>query len=313
MTSNSAPNGSRAPILQWSSAMAVSGTIGAVVLESGAQAPAVAFARCLVGGLLLVVWCAARGWLKPSALALSRRDLGLAVLGGLMLVGNWVLLFFSYALSSISVSTVVYHTQPLLLVGLAALLLGERRLSRAHLVRAVVAFGGVVAISLSAHGTSDAPVRPSGIALALGAAVLYAGASLVAKRLSHIRPHLLAAIQLTVGAAVLAPALAVTPLPSSSVGLLWLVLLGTVHTALLYVLMYGSIGRLPTTTVALLSYLYPVVAVVVDVLAFGHRLTVVETLGMAAVLGAAMAPTRRARRAGDVLADRRPQDPVTHS
>ncbi|WP_244211365.1 EamA family transporter, partial [Amycolatopsis kentuckyensis] len=63
-----------------------------------------------------------------------------------------------------------------------------------------------------------------------------------------------------------------------------LVLLGTVHTALMYVLMYASIGKLPTTTVALLSYLYPVVAVLVDIAFYGHRPSWPEALGMLAVL-----------------------------
>ncbi|MEU4674154.1 DMT family transporter [Amycolatopsis sp. NPDC023774] len=280
------------PLLQWSAAMALSGTIGAVVLESGAAAPAVAFARCLVGGVLLVVWCLARGHLRSWRPSL--RDLLLAALGGALLVANWVLLFTSYALSSIGVSTVVYHTQPLILVGLAAAFLGEK-VGKTHLARAGVAFAGVVVISLSAHGDDGQPVRFAGIALALGAAVLYAGTSFVAKQLTHVRPHLLAAVQLVVGTVLLAPALVFTPLPHSVPGLLWLVLLGTVHTAVMYVLMYASIGKLPTTTVALLSYLYPVVAVVVDVLAFGHRLSWPEGLGMLAVLAAALAPQRGGR------------------
>ena len=278
------------PLLQWSAAMALSGTIGAVVLESGASAPVVAFMRCLVGGLLLVLWSVARGWLqvwRPT-----RRDLALAVLGGVFLVGNWVLLFASYALSSISVSTVVYHTQPLILVGLAAAFLGEK-ISKNHLVRAGIAFGGVVLISLSAHGEDGKPVQLAGIGLALGAALLYAGASFVAKQLKHIRPHLLAAVQLAVGAVLLAPVLLVMPLPSTTSGLLWLILLGTVHTALMYVLIYAGIGKLPTTTVALLSYLYPVVAVLVDIAFYGHRPSWFEALGMLAVLAAAIAPAAR--------------------
>lgn len=284
----------RAPLMRWTAAMTLSGTIGAVVMESGAAAPAAAFARCLVGGLLLVVWSAARGWLRPAALGISRRDLGLIVLGGVLLVVNWVLLFASYSLSLISVSTVVYHTQPLLLVGLAAVLLGER-ITRGHVARAGIAFGGVVAISLGARGLGGEPVRMSGLLLALGAAVLYAGASLAAKRLSHLRPHVVAAIQLTVGAVLLAPALLFTPLPSTVDGLGWLLLLGTVHTAVMYVLMYSSIGALPTGTVAVVSYLYPVVAVIVDVLAYGHQVTVVEGAGMLAVLLAAASPRRKAR------------------
>jgi drug/metabolite transporter (DMT)-like permease len=95
-----------------------------------------------------------------------------------------------------------------------------------------------------------------------------------------------------VGALVLAPALLITPLPSTTSGLLWLVLLGTVHTALMYVLIYASIGKLPTTTVALLSYVYPVVAVLVDIAFYGHRPTWPEALGMLAVLAAALAPQR---------------------
>ncbi|WP_328614606.1 DMT family transporter [Amycolatopsis sp. NBC_00355] len=282
-------NSETRPLLQWTAAMAMSGTIGAVVLESGAAAPAVAFARCFVGGTLLVLWCLARGWLQ--AWRPSRRDLGLAVLGGLFLVGNWVLLFASYALSSISVSTVVYHTQPLILVGLAAAFLGEK-FAKSHLIRAGIAFGGVALISLSAHGEDGKPVQLAGIALALGAAVLYAGASFVAKQLKHVRPHLLAAVQTTVGALLLAPVLLITPLPSTTSGLLWLVLLGTVHTALMYVLIYASIGKLPTTTVALLSYVYPVVAVLVDIAFYGHRPTWPEAVGMLAVLAAALAPQR---------------------
>lgn len=273
--------------------MALSGTIGAVVVESGADAPAAAFARCLVGGVLLVVWSSARGWLLPTLRGLSMRDLMMIVLGGVLLVLNWVLLFTSYALSSISVGTVVYHTQPLLLVGLAAALLGER-ITHGHLVRAVIAFGGVVAISLGAEGSDGQPVRLSGIALALAAATLYAGATLIAKQLSHLRAHVVAAVQLTTGTVLLAPALLFTPLPSDAAGLGWLLLLGTVHTAVMYVLMYSSVGRLPTGTVAVISYLYPVVAVIVDSLAYGHRVTLVEGAGMLAILLAALAPRRRA-------------------
>lgn len=282
---------SRTPLLQWTVAMAMSGTVGAAVVESGAAAPVAAFARCLIGGVLLLIWSAARGWLRPGRLGLTRRELGMVVLGGLLLVGNWVLLFSSYALSSISISTVVYHTQPLMLVGLAAVLLGER-INGGQLMRAVIAFAGVGAISLGANGVTGEPVRFSGIALALGAAMLYAGATLIAKQLSHLRPHVVAGIQLAVGAVLLAPVLLVVSVPMTAEAIGWLLLLGTVHTALMYVLMYSSVGKLSTGTVAIVSYLYPVVAVIVDVLAYDHRVTLVEAAGMLAVLLAALAPRK---------------------
>jgi hypothetical protein len=95
-------------------------------------------------------------------------------------------------------------------------------------------------------------------------------------------------------------------LPTNASSLGWLVLLGSLHTAVLYVLMYGSIGKLPTGTVALVSYLYPVVAVVVDIVAYGHRVTPVEAAGMVAVLGAALA---RSTRRPAVAADNATTDP----
>jgi drug/metabolite transporter (DMT)-like permease len=277
----------RGALLRWAAAMSLSGTIGLAVLESGAQAPAVAFARCLVGGLLLAVWCAARGWLRPAVLRtlLRRRELAICIGGGVMLVANWVLLFAAYRYSSISIATVVYHTQPFLLIALASVLLGERT-RRGDLGFGVVAFAGVLLITLGGKGMDGSRVDVVGVALALGAAVLYAGATLAAKRLDHVPPHLVAAVQCATGAVLLAPMLLLTPLPPAGSAWLWLVLLGAVHTA--YVLMYSSLGKLPVGTVAVVSFLYPAVALLVDVLAFGHQVTFAELLGIAAILGAVL-------------------------
>ncbi|MFB9902437.1 DMT family transporter [Allokutzneria oryzae] len=289
MTTTVAGTDTKRATLEWAGAMALSGTIGVAVVESGAAAPAVAFARCLVGGLLLALWCAWKGWFRLSA-----RDLRLAALGGVLLVANWVLLFASYSHSSVSVATVVYHTQPFLLLALAGVVLGERIRGR-DLGHGAIAFAGVVLISLGGQGMDGQPVDLVGIALALGAAALYAGASLVAKQLSHVKPHLVAAVQCAVGTLVLAPALLITPLPPVGSGWLWLLVLGAVHTALMYVLMYSSIGVLPTATVALLSFLYPAVALIVDVAVYGHHVSLLESLGILAIVAGALAhklPTR---------------------
>ncbi|MCS5517438.1 EamA family transporter [Pseudomonas qingdaonensis] len=48
------------------------------------------------------------------------------LLGGVALACNWLLLFSAYSQASIAVATVVYHTQPFMLVGLGVLLFGER-------------------------------------------------------------------------------------------------------------------------------------------------------------------------------------------
>jgi drug/metabolite transporter (DMT)-like permease len=47
---------------------------------------------------------------------LTRTTLLLAILGGIALVVNWLLLFAAYERISIGLSTVVYNTQPFMLV-----------------------------------------------------------------------------------------------------------------------------------------------------------------------------------------------------
>jgi len=70
-----------------------------------------------------------------------------------------------------------------------------------------------------------------------------------------------------------------------------LVTLGVVHTGVMYVLLYGAIQRLPTHLTGSLSFIYPLVAVIVDLGAFGHHLTLTQVLGGSAILIAAAGST----------------------
>lgn len=189
--------------LEMIAAMLISGTIGWFVLVSGQAVVDVVFWRCLIGGGVLLLVCAGLGLLRAELL--GRRVLLLAVLSGVAIVGNWLLLFASYAQASIAVSTVVYNVQPFMLVGLGALFLGER-ITLHKLVWLVLAFIGMLAI-VSAHGQGEVAGSNYllGIALALGAALLYAVAALIVKRLSGTPPHLIALVQLLTGVLMLAP------------------------------------------------------------------------------------------------------------
>jgi drug/metabolite transporter (DMT)-like permease len=62
------------------------------------------------------------------------------------------------------------------------------------------------------------------------------------------------------------------------------VVVGVVHTGLVYVLMYDAIHRLPTHMQGALSFLYPVVAIAVDVVAFDRRFEPEQMLGAGAIL-----------------------------
>lgn len=260
-------------------AMLISGTIGWLVLLSGQPPLTVVFFRCLIGALVLSLMLRRvppAVWTKASLL--------LALLGGLALVGNWLLLFASFSRASISMATAAYNVQPFLLVGLAALVRRER-VPLWKLLWLVAAFAGLL---LVVQVEPDVLIEPgaylSGIGLALGAAFLYAVFSLIAKQLTGIPPQRLARGQLLLGTLVLAPLLAWDRLPTGPQPWSILITLGVVHTGIMYALLYSALQRLPTSATAALSFIYPVAAILVDYWAFGQKLHPSQLLGGGLIL-----------------------------
>ncbi|WP_017480268.1 DMT family transporter [Pseudomonas sp. PAMC 26793] len=266
-------------------AMLISGTIGWFVLVSGVPVVEVVFWRCVIGALTLLVVCGLLGYLRLDLLSYTK--LGLAMLSGVAIVGNWLLLFESYARASISISTAVYNVQPFMLVLLAAVFLGEK-ITVQKLAWLSMAFVGMLAI-VTAHGSQQNTGDDYlvGVALALGAAFLYAIAALIIKRLKEVPPHLMALIQVSTGALLLVPLMQWHSLSASMDAWAALLTLGVVHTGLMYVLLYGAIQKLPTAITGALSFIYPIAAIFVDWIAFGHRLGWLQWLGVAAILLAA--------------------------
>ncbi|WLH60363.1 DMT family transporter [Pseudomonas sp. FP2300] len=271
--------------LEMTAAMLISGTIGWFVLVSGLPVLDVVFWRCVFGTATLLLICAGFGFLRPGIL--TRTTFLLAVLSGVAIVGNWVLLFASYSRASIAIGTAVYNVQPFMLVGLAALFLGER-ITAQKLFWLAVSFLGMLAI-VSSHGEQGqgGGAYLLGIALALGAALLYAIAALIIKRLTGTPPHLIALIQVSTGVLLLAPWANFSALPQHAGAWASLLTLGMVHTGVMYVLLYSAIQRLPTAITGALSFIYPIAAIFVDWFAFGHRLELLQWLGVAAILLAA--------------------------
>ncbi|UCO99773.1 DMT family transporter [Metapseudomonas lalkuanensis] len=272
--------------LEMVAAMLISGTIGWLVMLSGLPVLDVVFWRCLFGAAALLVICAFMGFLRPGIL--TRTTFLLAVLSGVAIVGNWVLLFASYSRASISIGTAIYNVQPFMLVGLAALFLGEQITAR-KIGWLVVSFAGMLAI-VSAHGGQGEGGDDYlvGIALALGAALLYAVAALIIKWLGGVPPHLIALIQVCTGVLLLAPMANLSSLPQGSDTWSILLTLGVVHTGVMYVLLYGAIQKLPTAMTGALSFIYPIAAIFVDWFAFGRHLELLQWVGVAAILVAAL-------------------------
>ena len=276
-------------VAEMTAAMTISGTIGMFVVLSDQPVMNIVFWRCAIGSATLLAICAVMGLLRPGIL--SPRHLALAALGGVAIVTNWILLFAAYPRASISIATAVYNTQPFMLVIMGALFLSER-LTIAKLGWLALAFGGMLAIVSAkpdAGYTGDDYI--TGIVLALAAAFFYAIAAIITKKLTGVPPHLIALIQVSVGIVMLAPLADFGALPNEGRSWIMLIALGIVHTGLMYILLYGAIQKLPTNLTGSLSFIYPIVAILVDLLAFGHRLHPLQVAGAAAILLAAAGST----------------------
>jgi drug/metabolite transporter (DMT)-like permease len=199
-------------------------------------------------------------------------------------------LFAAYPRASIGIATAVYNTQPFMLVALGAVLFAER-LTASKIAWLLTGFSGTLLVAQGAPGEASGSNYVGGITLALGAAFLYAVAAIIAKRLTGVRPHLIALIQVAVGALLLAPLMDFSSLPTTGVSWAALLTIGLVNTGLMYILLYGAIQRLPTHLSAALSFIYPVVAIAVDVIVFDHRFGAMQALGSAAILLSAAAMT----------------------
>lgn len=249
--------------------------------------------RALPAGLLLL----ALGRVLPRGVWWGKA----AILGALNIGAFFPLLFLSAYRLPGGMAAVVGSVGPLFVVGLSALLLGQRPTAR-NLVTGVVAAFGVSLVVLKAAGALDGP----GVLAALAStASMSAGTVLTKKwgRPDGVGPLALAGWQLTAGGLLIAPlALLLEGSPPALDGravggYLYLAL---ANTAVSYWLWFRGIGRLSATQVTFLAPLSPLTAAVVGWAALGQSLTPVQLTGMALAFGATLAGQLGAGRSGAV-------------
>lgn len=167
------------------------------------------------------------------------------------------------------------------------------RLSGAGLGWIVVAFAGLILVSgiRPADFTGGDTTYLLGIGQALLAALLYGLSTLVTKRITGVRPHLIALVQVLVGIPLLLPFADFGAMRGTGAGWGWLVGLGLIHTGLMYVLMYSAYAKLPTAKIAVLAFTYPAVAMVADWAVYGHHIGLVQALGVPLIVAASLKVT----------------------
>lgn len=269
--------------IQLLGAMGIFGTIGIVRYYIPMPAAAVACLRGVIGVafLLLLVLVADK---KPDMKAIGKK-LWLLGISGAAIGFNWVLLFEGYRYS-VPTATVCYYMAPVFMI-LASPLVGEK-LGAKKLACVAVALVGMALVS----GLSTQGQILYAVLFGLGAAVLYASVILMNRGLQQVGVYDRTIVQLSAAALVLVPYVLLTDgfgLGNMDLtGWILLVVLGIVHTGMAYALYFGAMVKLKTQTVAILSYLDPVLAIILSAWILRQSMNPWQILGAILVLGSAM-------------------------
>ncbi|MHC6628259.1 EamA family transporter [Streptomyces globosus] len=247
--------------------------------------------RALPAGLLLTALSRtlpAGGWWWKSA-----------VLGTLNIGAFFPLLFLSAYRLPGGVAAVLGSAGPLFVVGLAALLLGERAELRTVLAAIAAAFGvGMVVL------TAQARLDALGIAAGVVSSASMAAGTVMTKRWGRpagVGPLAATGWQLTAGGLVIVPLAALAegaPPALDGRALLGYGYMMLINTGIAYWLWFRGMGQLSATSVTLLGPLSPLTAAAIGWAALGQALTPVQLAGMALAFGATVA--------GQVFAARSP-------
>lgn len=249
-------------------------------------APPLRFAgmRTLLGGLaLLLVLAIRRKPIWPQA-RLARWILPLGVLATTLTFGT---MFASPAYTDAGIASVLGNIQPLFIVVLAALFLGER-INISNALTLCLGLAGVIVLALPAwRETTGSSLF--GIALALGSSAGAAVASVTMKMLRAGDDLMsLTGWQLIVGGLVLLGLSAVSE-PETSVS--WngtfvalLLVLALAGTALSTWLWFWLLERAEAGRLSLYLFLVPVFGLLTAMVSLGERLSTVQTVGVALIL-----------------------------
>ena len=267
-------------------AMTIFGTVGIFVRYIPLPAATVALFRGALGLLFLLGVMTAAG--KKPQWQKIRKNLWVLLLSGGAMGLNWVFLFESYNYTTVATATICYYLAPVFLV-LVSPLLGERLCAKKCLLCAVALVGMVFVSGVLEGGLSGG----KGIAFAVAAAALYATVMFLNKKLGPIDAYDKTVAQLIFATVVILPycllggGFGMEQMAGKDYGLMAVV--GIIHTGVAYWLYFGALGKLPSQTVALFSYLDPVIAIVLSALWLREPLGWQGALGAALILGSTLA------------------------
>ena len=267
-------------------AMLIVGSIGIFVHFIAMPSAVVAAARAIIGTLFLLLTIISKRtaiqwkFVKQNAIYL--------IISGAAIGFNWIFLFEAYQYTTVAVATLCYYMAPAFVILLAPIVLKEK-LTPLNILCTLFALLGAVLIS-GVLGGSGANL--TGVFYGLLAAVLYASIMILNKKMKGLSGLELTFFQLTVATFVMLPYVLMT---EDLVNLLWtrqsmslLLIVGILHTGLVYQLFFSAMNQLPAQTSSLLSYIDPITAIFLSAWLLQEKLSPIQVIGTVLILGSAL-------------------------
>ena len=235
-------------------------------------------AALLVGGYLLVTK-------QKLSLRSIKKELFLLLLSGVAMGIKWIFLFEAYKYTTVSVATLSYYFAPVIVMVVCPLIFKEKLTGKQILCFAMATAGLVLITGTAGGGKQDL----LGIAFGLAAAAFYATVMLLNKFIKGVTGLHRTFIQFLSAIVVLVPYVACTSGFTlgglSGTGWTNLLIVGLVHTGITYCMYFTALKELPGQKVAILSYIDPLVAVLVSVVLLNEGMTLPQMIGGVLILG----------------------------
>lgn len=265
--------------------MAIFGTLAPFVRNVSVSSGELALYRAVLATILIGTFLLVTGQKLPlKSLGI---ELFLLLSSGIAMGFNWILLFEAYKYTTVAISTLSYYFAPVIVTIVCPFLFKEK-LTGKQILCFVLSTAGL-SLVIGIHNLGKGGNDTIGILFGLGAAVLYATVILLNKFIRGVTGIHRTFLQFLAAILVLVPYVALTggihlgTLDGSGWGCLLVV--GLVHTGITYCLYFSSLKELPGQEAAILSYIDPLVAVVIGVLILGEPLSWQQLVGGLMILG----------------------------
>jgi drug/metabolite transporter (DMT)-like permease len=264
--------------------MAVFGTIGLFVryipLTSGEISLwRSVLAALMIGGYLLI----SRQKIDRRAL---RKQLPLLLASGFALGLNWVFLFEAYRYTTVSVATLCCYFAPVLVTIACPILFHEKISRKQWLCFGMSTLGLIFIMGFGGEGGNRHVI---GVLCGLGSAVLYASVILINKFMHGVDDIPRTFLQFVASVLVMAPYTLLTGYRGLATldGIGWghLLFLGLFHTGFIYCIYFYAIRKLPGQKTAILSYIDPLVAILLSLFLLGEGMSLWQIIGGSLILG----------------------------